>query len=286
MANFCKFCGSPLENGVCTCEAAQQANVAAAPQATPQPAPQATPQPAPQPAPQAPYQQAPYQQAPQGYQQMPYQPAAPAQPNPTVEKIKKVLIDCKNLLIATLKAPVQTMRTTDVNADKAPALVMGGLHVFLMFLLTWISFLGLNDYLDGGVRAKIGLGLAAIAVVGVLFATLGSFLFGKKYDPTMNFVRALANICVATIPGTLIFVLYFIFGLFAPGIALVLLIACFLVWVVFSQEAVTVNMKGAPIAPWINIAAVVISMILIFLVGKSMIMDAISGLLGGLGSFF
>ena len=219
MANFCKYCGTPLENGVCTCEASKQANAAeAAPQAVapeaPQQAPQMAPQAAPQQAPQG------YQQAHQGYQQMPpqgYQPM-PAQPNPTVEKLKKVLKDCKDLVIATLKAPVQTLRTVDVNPDKTPAFVMGGLHVFLMFLLTWISFLGLNDFLDGGARAKIGLGLAAVAAVGVLLATVGGFIFGKKYDPSMNFVRALATLCVATIPGTLLFVLYFIFSLFASGV--------------------------------------------------------------------
>lgn len=280
MANFCKFCGSPLENGVCTCQASQEANAASAPQAAP--VPQAAP------TPQAPYQQAPqgYQQAPQGYQQMPYQQAAPAQPNPNVEMLKKVFNDCKDLLIATVKAPVQTMRTVDVNADKVPALVMGGVQVLLIFLLTWINFFGLNDYLDGGVRAKIGLGLAAIAAVGVLLATLASFFFGKKYDAAMNFVRALANLCVATIPGTLIFVLYFIFSLFAPSVAIALLIACVISWIVFSQEAVTVNMKGAPVAPWINIAAIFICMVLVYLVGKSMVMDALTGLLGGLGSLF
>lgn len=284
MANFCKFCGSALENGVCTCEAFQQATQGA-PQTTYQQAPQVEPQmTSQQPVQGAPQMQ--YQQVPQGYQQMPYQTTVPTQPNPTVEKGKMILGACKDLLLATIKTPAQTIRATDMNADKTPALVMGGLHVFLMFFLTWINFLGLNDFIEGDIRAKIGLGLAVVVAIGMLFATLGSFLCGKKYDPTMNFVRALANICVATIPGTLIFVAYFVMGLLSPGIAVALLIACFFAWIAFGQLAISVNMKDAPMVPWINVAAIVISMLLIFMIGKSMVMDALTSLAGELGSLF
>ena len=293
MANFCKYCGKPLENGVCDCEAFKNANPApAAPETPVTPVTPVAPAPAPQEYQQAPqgYQQAPqgYQQAPQGYQQNPYvqQPQAPSA---TAIRAKGIFESCKTMFLSVIKTPDEAIKVNDAQPDKVPGLVMGGVQLLLFFLLTMIHIPVIGEFLETGDRAKIGLLFMLMALIGIIVVTVVSFIFGKKKNPTQTFVGVLSNFCVATIPGTALFLISFIMGFIALSIAILCFLGCFFTWILFSQEAVNTCMKGSHTSVWVNLLSIVIGFVVIYIIAYSQAESALSDIMGGLnslGSFF
>lgn len=267
MENFCKYCGKPMENDMCDCEGFWKENAEQAVKAAPE---EQT----------AEQQQAPIQQ------QAPVQPKAPSAAQ---EKVKQILDGCKTLVVNVLKNPQEAIVVGEANPDKIPAFVLGGLHLLLLFIFTWIHIPALGEYIGAAGRAKIGFVLLLAAAIGILSVTLFAFLFGKKNVPGQTFVRVLANFCIATLPGTCFFILSFVFGLFSFQIALALLLLCFVAWMLYSQETIRVCMNNSPIAYWVNLLAVLVGGIVIAIISKAILKNVmtsfLNNLLGGFGSF-
>lgn len=275
MGDFCKYCGKPLENGMCDCEEFKKANVETPKQEeevktlevekAPEAAPEAVPEAA------------------------PVRQNVNAQPKISPEtkaKLKELFKACFELTGNVIKKPQEAIGISDANKDKTAPLVMGGIHLILLFLLTWIHIPGLGKMLKAGGRAQIGFFLMLAVAIGILSATLFSFLFEKKGETKRSFVAVLANFCVATIPGTILFVCSFIFGLFSVQIASVLLLLTFLAWILFSQEAVDVSLKESGIGLWVNMLAILVGVIVISLIANGLLKNVIAELMNPYSYFF
>ena len=172
MANFCKYCGKPLQDGeICTCpqaqaEAAQQYQ---GQQPGYQQPPQGYQQPGYQQLPQG-YQQPGYQQPPQGYQspqggyQPPqgYQPQQPAGPNPFVAGLQRI----PSFLGNYLKAPVSAVQSLVNSKDVVVAGVLLCVQVLICGLLLFSALNSVDNTMYGDGESKmaavLALGLAAV----------------------------------------------------------------------------------------------------------------------------
>lgn len=262
MGNFCTYCGKPLENGVCDCEAFKKANDAV----TETPKAEETVAEKPKAAP---------EESKTAQQPVNEQPKISPE---TKEKIKKLVKDCLALIVNVIKNPQGAIGMSDANADKTAPLVMGGVHLVLLFLLTWIHIPQLGAMLGILGRAQVGFFLMLAAAIGILSAVFFSFLFEKRGETKRSFVTLLANFCVATVPGTLLFIFSFVFGLFSVQIASVLLMLSFLAWILFSQEAVDVSLKENGIGLWVNMIAILVGLIVVSLIANGMLKSAIAQL--------
>lgn len=286
---FCKYCGKQLNDGeVCSC----QTPVVEQPQQQAPAAPQQAPV-APQPQAMVPPQQAPvmgqpqqmgYQGQPQmGYQgqpQMNYQ-----QPNPQAEAAKAHAKEAKNAFVDAIKHPYSAMGSSATQTNYIPGLIVGAVHLLLIFLCTTINIPLVGEFLEAGGRAKIAFYFLLVVAVPVLLFALAGLLLGKKTNPNVTFLSSLAVFGLATVPGSILFVGSFVLGLVSPAMAVLLLVATYFAWILTSIEAMNVVMKGnRNIIFWIVIATHMICLILLVLVGKSVAQDLLEDAMSSLGS--
>ncbi|MCR5802337.1 MAG: hypothetical protein K6G57_08415 [Lachnospiraceae bacterium] len=269
MGNFCKFCGKPMENGVCDCAGFQasmaQPQAAPQPQVAPQPQMQAVPQPqvAPQPQmyaqqPQQGYAQQPQQgyaqpQMQQGYPQgqpMPGQPY-PGQPYyPPVPHVpSKLELAFKALFPKAFTAPL-TAGEESANISGGAALIVAGAYALLAFFMMMIHLpLGQlkadNIPLVGsfsveipvGARALVGLGALFVIVLSILIRAGLGYAFGHSSNPMVSFQMLLGRLCSLKLYPACCFLGMFLFGIFSPVMAAIFLFAGLLIWIVFSNAA-------------------------------------------------
>lgn len=258
MANFCKYCGKSLENGVCDCPSA----VAESQQETVQS--QEVQQGVPQP-------------------QIVYQQVI-KQPSPQVEAAKASALDAKDVFLAAVKNPVSTMKKVYEENNNTACLIVGAVYLLLLFLFTTINIPMIGEYMKAGGRAKIGLGLAFAAAVPIVAMAVAAMVLGKKTNPAVSFMDSLAVFCVATVPGTIMFTLSFLFGLFSALLGLVALLMCFFAWVILSIVGMNIVSKGREeVNFWVVLVVHIVCLLAILLVGRSIIESILTSALGGLG---
>ncbi len=221
-----------------------------------------------------------YQQ-PQGGQA----PYVQHQPSMQSQMAKQEAMAAKNLFISALKNPVAILEHISATKKNTSALILGALHLLILLLCTTINIPMLGEFMELGDKVKIGLILLVIAAVPVAITALVAMFTGKKYNPALTYVDALAVFSAATVPGTVIFVGSFIAGLISPLFAMMLLIACYLAWVVLSMEAMNVVCKGGKDKNfWVVLAVHAVIIFVVTLVGKGILEDALKSL--SYGSLF
>ena len=300
MGNFCKYCGKALVDGACDCAASQAQNAGSAQDMSQtytgnaQDATQTytgntqdlsqaytgntqnvqqTPV-QPQQGYVNPQQNMQYQQ-PQGGQA----PYVQAQPSMQSQMAKQEAAAAGNLFVSTLKNPVATLENVFTTKKNTPALILGAVHLLLLFLCTTINIPGIGEYMEVGARAKIGLELLLFAGIPVAITALVAMLVGKKNNPNFTYVDSLAVFSVATVPGTVIFLVSFIMGILSASIAMILLMACYLAWVLLSVEAMNVVCNGKKdINFWILLAVHVVMIVVVMLIAKGALTSAIGSL--------
>ena len=252
MAKFCKYCGTPLQDGeICTCP---QARAEAARQSQGQPPQggfQQPPQGGFQQPPQGGFQQPPqggFQQPPRGgFQQPPQQPAGP---NPFVLALQKLL----PYIQSYVRAPVSAAQELLGQNDMIFAGILLGIQV-IVAALGLLSLLGsvcgaLGEFIAGmmglgslGAVASFSIGpsipmtlifgiLAGAAAVAVHVAIV--FAVTKLLGVNRTFPEALV-ICGAHSPlVTALLLVAFILNLLYLPLALVCFLAAMLTWIVLS----------------------------------------------------
>jgi len=226
---FCKYCGSPIpEGGTCTCPdavAEAQKNAAAAapaPEQAPAPAPAAAPAPAPAPAP------AVAQTA----------PAPAAGPNPFKEAFAQ--------FGEFFKCPLKILDNAIEEKVSLPAaFILGGLYALVIFLAFMFLFLSLYV---GGMSVVWGL-LAAVGFCGVRIGiTALAMAFGKK--GSFSFKKVLTVACVTTVPLSMIYCLFCVFGLITMNAATIFITFAVIVAFAYYYELVqkVVEDKGKAFA--------------------------------------
>lgn len=284
MGNFCKYCGKPLVNGACDCAASQGQNVGNvqenASQAFVGNAQTFTGNA--------------QNMAQQGYvnqqQNFQYQqpqagqaPYMQQQPSMQSQMAKQEAMEAKNLFVSTLKTPLAILDQIFATKKNTTALIVGAIHLLAFFLFTAINIPEIGEYMEFGDRAKVGLIMALIAGVPVAIMALVAMLMGKKNNPNITYVDSLAVFSAATVPGTILFAASFIVGLFFTAGAALLLVACYFAWLMVSTEAMNVVCKGNKDKNfWITLVVQMAIVVLMILIGKGMIEDAMNTSFGSL----
>lgn len=295
MGNFCKYCGKPLVNGACDCAASQGQNVGNvqenASQAfvgnaqtftgnTQNDAQTFTGNA--------------QNMAQQGYvnqqQNFQYQqpqagqaPYMQQQPSMQSQMAKQEAMEAKNLFVSTLKTPLAILDQIFATKKNTTALIVGAIHLLAFFLFTAINIPEIGEYMEFGDRAKVGLIMALIAGVPVAIMALVAMLMGKNNNPNITYVDSLAVFSAATVPGTILFAASFIVGLFFTAGAAILLVACYFAWLMVSTEAMNVVCKGNKDKNfWITLVVQMVIVVLMILIGKGMLEDAMNASFGSL----
>ena len=260
---FCKYCGKELVNGVCDCEkfvasrgAAKQEEAAVSAEA-PQTNEadnklqdqqyqnaQAGMQ---QSAPNQQYQNAQagiqqgvpnqqYQNTQAGMQQgAQYQQYQNVQPNPQIQTAQNYFGAVLKLVTDFCTKPISTITSVISGENVAEAYGVGAWNLLVLFitLMIHLPFGEVSGEIEVGYRARLGF----VAVVGcVILIAIGAgihVLVQKIRNQQMQYgyLRVVAALCLVTIPTTLCFVVGFIFGFFAIGVAMcvyVLGLACYI----------------------------------------------------------
>ncbi len=256
---FCKYCGKQLNEGVaCNCREISQDNVVN-------------------------QQQEPANEQQQGgYQGQPQMDSQ--KPNPQVEMAKAHANEAKNVFINAIKNPYTAMEDILAQNKYIPGIIIGVVHLLLLFLGTTINIPLLGDFLESGDRVKIAFYFViAVAVPLIIFALVGSLL-GKKSDSNTSFLKSLGVFGTATVPGSIIFAACFIMGLISPTVAALLLLGVYLAWILTSIEAMNVVAKGNKnINLWIVIGVHLVCITLLVLVGKSIVQKLLDDAMSSLG---
>ncbi len=216
MAKFCKYCGSPLEEGqVCGCPGAQAAVQAAA---APQAAPQAPTQPA---APQA-----------------PVATAAPKAPG----KAAALFNDLKDVLLANLKGPAQAEEKLLASPFKyALSGMMAGLNFLVIFFLLWRVLASLVGSVVGAAGAFIKIGypilpmlVSALAIVVLFVGLYGGALFlkGKLAKVNIDILDALVVAGGYTLIPSALLIVAILMSFLSLVLCLVFVVAAIWVWLI------------------------------------------------------
>ncbi len=284
MAEFCIYCGKPLQNGVCTCnefQVAQQQQIAAQQMAAQQMAAQ---------------QMASRQMGqgmPQGQQYGANMYAGGAAQNTYAQNAKDQLSKSKTLFVDFIKHPISMMSKLYTGEDKKTAVLMGVFHLllFILICLTKIPLLEFNDKLGIGLKIAIAVGLF------VMVHALIAFAAAKYRHVSVNFMSVVGIFCVATIPSSAFLILAWLMSYVSWIVCILCLIVALLSWIALLTEAVGVTLQtNKDIAFWVSLGIMVLVIIISAFIIKQIVVGiatqlavgALKGtagsLLGGLGS--
>ncbi len=212
MAKFCKFCGTPLEEGqVCNCAGAQ---AAAQPNAAPA-APVAA-------------------------------PAAPAAPS----KAKGLFEELKNIALAALKAPATGSAQLAASANKLPlAGILAGINAIAIFLLLWRLLAGLIGSLTGlagafGAQIEVSYPIFPMLLAGIVVAAafivlygVGLFLFAKLGKVQIAIMDALVIAAGYSVMPSALLLIATLLGFLSPVLGLIFMIVAIWTWMISMNQA-------------------------------------------------
>lgn len=189
MAKFCKYCGKPLDHGVCDCPQAvsevderARAQVMAAMSAHTEEKSQQVQEPTPAPA----FEQAEqtFKQAGEAFQKT----AQNIQQSQQAKQAAQIMEKVKNLLVSFVKHPVAAMQTAAQESDKTPQYMVAAVFVVVTLICGCIM---MRDDMFEGARFKMSL-VAALAVLIVrLVYAVGIGMMVKKQNPSSSLKSAI-----------------------------------------------------------------------------------------------
>lgn len=237
MAKFCKYCGSPLEEGqVCGCPGAQAERAAAQPQ---------------------PEQAQPAQSAEQPYQAATaVQTAAPA-PGAASQKAKNLFTEWKDIFLAYLRSPKNGVATA-VNSKNGiiHAGLFAAVNALVAFFFLWrllgatigtivnavgSAISGIGGLLGGSVNLGVDVSYPVfqLLLTGILCAVLfiglsGLMLFvcGKINKKELNIQQAMTIAGVSSIFPTLLLLVGLILGFLSIYFQILVLVIAAIIWAV------------------------------------------------------
>lgn len=308
MAKFCKYCGKPLNDGVCDCPQAvaeaenqkrAEAQVLAAMQSTAavEPAMEAAQAAAAAqtvgtaqagPVNQSAQAAAQFEQAAQNAQEAARQAALAAQAgtqqllqNAGLSDRLKVM---KDLVFHFAKSPVSAMEQAVAAADKVPQYLAAA--VFSIVMMVCMGILLNHDYFEGKV---FNIAVTCVVVTLVIRAAYGAgvYLMAKKHNAAMTFDAVIGAFCLTFTLDTAVVVLFTIcFALSFFELAIALLIFWAAGTVVTSLLA-TWALAGQQMeaAVKITLALQLILMVILVFAGRSFVVRTLGSAVGSLGLF-
>lgn len=304
MAKFCKYCGKPLNDGVCDCPQAvaeaenrkrAEAQVLAAMQSTAaaetvMETAQAKPPVQTVETAQAeqPTQTAQFEQAAKNAQEAARQAASAAQAGAQQFLQNSGLSDrlkaMKDLVFYFTKAPVAAMEQAVAAADKVPQYLAAA--VFSIVMMVCMGVLLNHDYFEGKVFA---IALTCVVATLVIRAAYGAgvYLMAKKSNAVLTFAAVTGAFCLTFALDAVVVVLFticFTFSLFELAIALLLF--WMLGTVVMSFLATWVlNGRQMEAAVRITLVLQLILMVILVFAGRSFVVHTVGSAVGSLGLF-
>ncbi len=268
MAKFCKYCGKELVDGKCDCEGFVAANAAAS---QPLPAEPAAEAPAEEVSAQIPVVEGQVVDAPK--------PAVAPQPEATVQEKAAAAaagagaavagaaaatgaavagavnaVQAKtgvnfgelfgkmwNLILLGLKKPLSAVKEAEKEENQLTAMIFSGCYLLIIFFTFLIHMpVGKASKAFGiGGRASFGWWLIVLVAVAVLINSLFTWVFTKKHAADLTFKKAFAGVCMSNVYPCCAFVVAFVLGFFAPGLAELVLMASLLIW----TSIMTINVQ-------------------------------------------
>ncbi len=272
MAKFCKYCGKELVDGKCDCEAFVAANAGAA-------APQA------EAVAEAPAQEVSKEVPVVEGQVVEPTPAAAPQPEPTMQEkaaaaaaatgaavagaaaatgaavagavnavqaktgvnFGELFGNMWKLILLGLKKPLSAVKEAEKEENHLTAMLFGACYLLLIFFTFLIHMpIGKASGSFGvGGRAAFGWWLIVLVAVAVLFNALFTWVFTKKQTTDLTFKKAFAGVCMSNVYPCWAFVVAFVLGFFAPGLAEMVLMVSLLIWTTIMTINVQRLLQGA-----------------------------------------
>ncbi|MCI2050019.1 MAG: hypothetical protein LKJ76_09930 [Lachnospiraceae bacterium] len=266
---FCKFCGKELVNGKCTCEEWKAANSQA-----PQPGPT---------------QASAADTAPVSSEQAAPERAAGVNSAPQPSKAAFRIADVLTCLLGGIVSPIDSIVRQLPNNDPWTGIILGITQAVLIFLLSLIHIPFISDGSTLKDRALIGVFALLIVLIGIVVTAAVTFLVKLLTKEKPNFLNVLSAFGRATVMGSLFIVLSFVFGYFAPDIAVLMLLLAIMSWMIQSVFVVDLEEErtGKSLKFWTSFLSAVAVLIVLYLLALLFAKYTASQYpLGGLGSMW
>lgn len=274
MAKFCKYCGSPLEEGqACSCPQAQAeaAQSQVQPEVQPQPQPEAQPQPE-------------MQGQPGAAQTQTAPPQQPAAPSPVGVAFKNLIPFCK----AYFRSPGQATRTAIGRKDLILSIILLVIQAIVVGLMIFAALarvcglvqniarqvLGLGSLLGGSSLFGGGLSVSASFLLCLIFGILAAviaiaifavllFALAKIMKSNCTFQDVIVACGANSLFVTALLLLAFLVFFFSFRVGLILFILAMLAWAIMGVITVQTVIPGAEQGKlWmLYIAAVLIALL-------------------------
>lgn len=140
---------------------------------------------------------------------------------------KEQLNKSKVMFLEFIKKPVTMMSGLKDNDDMLTPLLFGALQVVLTLIFASIKLKSFQS----GLLISLAVIVANLVSAGIVFAV------GKSKDSSLNFMKILELFCIATIPGTALLIVAFIFSFFWFGATVLFLCVGFLSWIMLGYHA-------------------------------------------------
>jgi len=202
-------------------------------------------------------------------------------PNITAEQVanvsKQQFNKSKVMFLEFIKKPVTMMSGLEQTEDSITPLLFGALQVLLALIFGAIKMKSF----------KCGLLLACAVIVANLVTTGVIYIVGMIKSKKMDFVKILALFCIATIPGTMMFVLAFIFSFFWSSGAFLFISLGFLSWIMLGYHAANEYLPmDKDLVFWFYLVIVAIVLVFVYLIMKEVVSAYITNLIMGSLSAF
>ena len=277
MGNFCKFCGKELVNGQCSCDGFVLNNKTF--QNVTENGVKLN---------QQIYQQNITQSSQQMYQQNMTQSNQQNMNNGQMSiQVPPLFFVIWDLIKKSILKPISTafeMQMT--NDNKIASFIIGGLHLFILLISFWIHIPVVGSFLEAGGRFEVGFILTLSVAVSVIIYSSITYLFAKKNNANTSFTKILSQFCVITVPGSVLYLISFIFGFTGGSLFIIPLVYTLILWLIGSFEIVQMNIiddenKKLWIASLIFLAIIIV----ISLILKAMVNSILEDALVNLSSF-
>lgn len=182
----------------------------------------------------------------------------------------------KVMFLEFIKKPVTMMSGLKDNDDMLTPLLFGALQVILTLIFTSIKLKSFSS----GLLIALAVIVANVVSAGIVFAV------GKSKDSSLNFMKILELFCIATIPGTALLIVAFIFSFFWLGGTALFLCVGFLSWIMLGYHAANEYIQmDKNLVFWIYLVIIAAVVIVVSIISKQVIKIWMQGYLKSLFSF-
>lgn len=199
-----------------------------------------------------------------------------------VGSLKYLSTYCCKLFYKMFTNPLSVLQDSTKEKSKFPSLLWGVFHLLIVLIVTAIYMPFVNNFISLDAKLELGAFYVLVIASTIFVHAIVTYGTAKLVDRSTSFKSVLSYFSLATVPGSVLIILAFIFKFIYVPISLLLVLLAYFGWVLMALKATEVSLNSRGYAFWLHILntilAFAVGVLLVIYVGLNVFKSVINDL--------